>query len=168
MCVLLPCLRQPLITRLSIEWSADFVRSTSMQTEALGINALTCLSTCVPSLLNLFGKPHNCTNYSLFWTQTPLLLEQCAAELCQEQPSASLRGSPLNCLNTYQHVPLTRFIPLLLQKELQLPWERLHLLGYSLGAHVAGIAGDLTDHRISRITGEDILKRPYHVPLPFL
>ncbi|KAI4829127.1 hypothetical protein KUCAC02_023188 [Chaenocephalus aceratus] len=42
-----------------------------------------------------------------------------------------------------------------IQKELQLPWERLHLLGYSLGAHVAGIAGDLTDHRISRITGLD-------------
>lgn len=40
------------------------------------------------------------------------------------------------------------------QKELQLPWERIHLLGYSLGAHVAGIAGDLTDHKISRITGE--------------
>lgn len=40
------------------------------------------------------------------------------------------------------------------QKELQLPWERIHLLGYSLGAHVAGIAGDLTDHKISRITGQ--------------
>lgn len=39
------------------------------------------------------------------------------------------------------------------QKELQLPWGRIHLLGYSLGAHVAGIAGDLTDHKISRITG---------------
>ncbi|XP_056133965.1 lipoprotein lipase [Lampris incognitus] len=42
-----------------------------------------------------------------------------------------------------------------IQKELQLPWERLHLLGYSLGAHVAGIAGDLTNHKISRITGLD-------------
>ncbi|XP_068563371.1 lipoprotein lipase [Cebidichthys violaceus] len=42
-----------------------------------------------------------------------------------------------------------------IQKELQLPWERIHLLGYSLGAHVAGIAGDLTDHKISRITGLD-------------
>lgn len=36
-----------------------------------------------------------------------------------------------------------------------LPWERIHLLGYSLGAHVAGIAGDLTEHKISRITGEE-------------
>ncbi|TMS20793.1 Lipoprotein lipase [Larimichthys crocea] len=42
-----------------------------------------------------------------------------------------------------------------LQNELQLPWERIHLLGYSLGAHVAGIAGDLTGHKISRITGLD-------------
>lgn len=42
-----------------------------------------------------------------------------------------------------------------IQKALQLPWERIHLLGYSLGAHVAGIAGDLTDHKISRITGLD-------------
>ncbi|XP_026160876.1 lipoprotein lipase [Mastacembelus armatus] len=42
-----------------------------------------------------------------------------------------------------------------LQAEMQLPWERIHLLGYSLGAHVAGIAGDLTDHKISRITGLD-------------
>lgn len=42
------------------------------------------------------------------------------------------------------------------QNELKLPWERIHLLGYSLGAHVAGIAGALTDHKISRITGESV------------
>ncbi|KAM6921497.1 lipoprotein lipase isoform 2-T2 [Xenentodon cancila] len=42
-----------------------------------------------------------------------------------------------------------------IQKELQLPAERIHLLGYSLGAHVAGIAGDLTEQKISRITGLD-------------
>jgi len=42
-----------------------------------------------------------------------------------------------------------------IQKELQLPWDRIHLVGYSLGAHIAGIAGDLTDHKISRITGLD-------------
>lgn len=40
------------------------------------------------------------------------------------------------------------------QNELDLPWERIHLLGYSLGAHVAGIAGTLTNNKISRITGE--------------
>lgn len=44
----------------------------------------------------------------------------------------------------------------LFQNELKLPWERIHLLGYSLGAHVAGIAGSLTDHKISRITGENM------------
>ncbi|XP_057697707.1 lipoprotein lipase [Corythoichthys intestinalis] len=42
-----------------------------------------------------------------------------------------------------------------IQKELELPWDKIHLVGYSLGAHVAGIAGDLTDHKISRITGLD-------------
>ncbi|KAM6962690.1 lipoprotein lipase [Aplochiton taeniatus] len=42
-----------------------------------------------------------------------------------------------------------------IQKELQLPWEKLHLLGYSLGAHVAGIAGLLTNQKVSRITGMD-------------
>ncbi|CAL8308089.1 unnamed protein product [Lota lota] len=42
-----------------------------------------------------------------------------------------------------------------IQNELQLPWDKIHLLGYSLGAHVAGIAGDLTQRQISRITGLD-------------
>ncbi|KAJ3599127.1 hypothetical protein NHX12_033090 [Muraenolepis orangiensis] len=42
-----------------------------------------------------------------------------------------------------------------IQNELQLPWDRVHLLGYSLGAHVAGVAGDLTKQQISRITGLD-------------
>lgn len=52
---------------------------------------------------------------------------------------------------------LTRLVHLFrFQKELQLPWGRIHLLGYSLGAHVAGIAGDLTEHKISRITGVNL------------
>ncbi|MCI4390925.1 hypothetical protein PGIGA_G00128400 [Pangasianodon gigas] len=35
------------------------------------------------------------------------------------------------------------------------PLEKLHVLGYSLGAHVAGIAGNLTNNKINRITGFD-------------
>lgn len=33
--------------------------------------------------------------------------------------------------------------------------SKLHILGYSLGAHVAGIAGNLTNNKVNRITGLD-------------
>ncbi|XP_067252115.1 lipoprotein lipase [Chanodichthys erythropterus] len=42
-----------------------------------------------------------------------------------------------------------------LQAEIDYPWDKLHLLGFSLGAHVAGIAGLLTKHKVNRITGMD-------------
>ncbi|KAK7163752.1 hypothetical protein R3I93_007728 [Phoxinus phoxinus] len=40
-------------------------------------------------------------------------------------------------------------------EELDYPLEKVHLLGYSLGAHVAGVAGNLTNNKVNRITGLD-------------
>ncbi|XP_077078272.1 lipoprotein lipase [Siphateles boraxobius] len=40
-------------------------------------------------------------------------------------------------------------------EELEYPLEKVHLLGYSLGAHVAGVAGNLTNNKVNRITGLD-------------
>ncbi|KAG9278658.1 lipoprotein lipase-like [Astyanax mexicanus] len=38
---------------------------------------------------------------------------------------------------------------------LDYPLEKLHVLGYSLGAHVAGVAGHLSNNKVNRITGLD-------------
>ncbi|KAL0966540.1 hypothetical protein UPYG_G00296490 [Umbra pygmaea] len=42
-----------------------------------------------------------------------------------------------------------------LEVDLNYDLVNLHLLGYSLGAHVAGIAGNLTNNKVKRITGMD-------------
>ncbi|XP_071376674.1 lipoprotein lipase [Centroberyx affinis] len=42
-----------------------------------------------------------------------------------------------------------------LEVELKYDLSKLHLLGYSLGAHVAGVAGKLTNNKVNRITGLD-------------
>ncbi|XP_056149714.1 lipoprotein lipase isoform X2 [Lampris incognitus] len=42
-----------------------------------------------------------------------------------------------------------------LETDLNYDLSKLHLLGYSLGAHVAGVAGNLANNKVSRITGLD-------------
>lgn len=43
---------------------------------------------------------------------------------------------------------------LLPQEEFNYPLDNVHLLGYSLGAHAAGVAGSLTNKKVNRITGK--------------
>ncbi|XP_032144278.1 lipoprotein lipase [Sapajus apella] len=42
-----------------------------------------------------------------------------------------------------------------MEEEFNYPLDNVHLLGYSLGAHAAGIAGSLTNKKVNRITGLD-------------
>uniref|UniRef100_A0A672KKB2 Lipoprotein lipase n=1 Tax=Sinocyclocheilus grahami TaxID=75366 RepID=A0A672KKB2_SINGR len=42
--------------------------------------------------------------------------------------------------------------------EMDYPLEKVHLLGYSLGAHVAGVAGNLTNNKVNRITVQKFLR----------
>ncbi|XP_072491075.1 lipoprotein lipase isoform X1 [Notamacropus eugenii] len=42
-----------------------------------------------------------------------------------------------------------------LEEQFNYPLDNIHLLGYSLGAHAAGIAGSLTNRKVNRITGLD-------------
>ncbi|KAM4710071.1 lipoprotein lipase [Discoglossus pictus] len=42
-----------------------------------------------------------------------------------------------------------------IEEKINYPVENIHILGYSLGAHAAGVAGSLTHNKVNRITGLD-------------
>ncbi|PIO24603.1 hypothetical protein AB205_0197960, partial [Aquarana catesbeiana] len=42
-----------------------------------------------------------------------------------------------------------------MEEQLNYPVDNIHILGYSLGAHAAGVAGSLTKNKVNRITGLD-------------
>ncbi|XP_018432339.1 PREDICTED: lipoprotein lipase isoform X2 [Nanorana parkeri] len=42
-----------------------------------------------------------------------------------------------------------------IEEKLNYPVDNIHILGYSLGAHAAGVAGSLTNNKVNRITGLD-------------
>lgn len=53
----------------------------------------------------------------------------------------------------FDHTP-RRFSFITPQEEFNYPLDNVHLLGYSLGAHAAGVAGSLTNKKVNRITGK--------------
>ncbi|XP_053559191.1 lipoprotein lipase [Bombina bombina] len=42
-----------------------------------------------------------------------------------------------------------------IEEKINYPVDNIHILGYSLGAHAAGVAGSLTNKKVNRITGLD-------------
>jgi len=78
--------------------------------------------------------------------------------------SSIIDGSKRNpCFTTHFPLCLLMFsyltwdfkqIAVFCQEKFNYPLNNVHLLGYSLGAHAAGIAGSLTKKKVNRITGK--------------
>lgn len=60
----------------------------------------------------------------------------------------------MGLIDLLQRTGRTSFSFSLPKEEFNYPLDNVHLLGYSLGAHAAGIAGSLTNKKVNRITGK--------------
>ncbi|XP_043577526.1 lipoprotein lipase-like [Chiloscyllium plagiosum] len=92
-------------------------------------------------------------------------IEKLVTALYHREPDANVLV--VDWLNrAHQHYPIAAQNTVLVGQDIsklidwlenvkQIPLDKVHLIGYSLGAHVAGIAGSHTANKIGRITGLD-------------
>ncbi|MBN3309740.1 LIPL lipase, partial [Amia calva] len=157
----------------STEWAADFSNiesKFSLRTAEVPDDDLCYLVPGQPDTISecnfnpqtqTFVVIHGWTVTGLFESWVPKLV----AALYEREPEANVIVVDW-LTRAQQHYPtsaaytklvgqdLAKFINWI-EAELNYPLEQFHLLGYSLGAHVAGIAGFLTNNKVNRITGLD-------------
>ncbi|GCC17954.1 hypothetical protein chiPu_0022049, partial [Chiloscyllium punctatum] len=92
-------------------------------------------------------------------------IEKLVTALYQREPDANVLV--VDWLNrAHQHYPIAAQNTMLVGQDIsklidwlenvkQIPLDKVHLIGYSLGAHAAGFAGSHTANKIGRITGLD-------------